>query len=812
MIRKTKILAVITAAAVGIGAAAMYIPAAAEETAEETVSYTYEDLTYEIRYEESGQPYAVITDCDLAATSVEVPAAIDGVLVTTIGEGAFSYCYNLQTITLPYSITAIEDGAFVSCDDLHPRFTIPENVSYIGTGAFKGCSIGLFEVPEENSYFESVDGVLYTEDMTTLVAYPSQKSDEIYAIPDTVTTIYGGAFYCSEYVLYVDIPESVTRIEESAFESSSITSAVISESVEYLGGHAFAWCDILSLTLYPVEEMEIMYTYNGPFYGCSDLEHCTYIIPDGTTEFNGVPYALDDIEEKIDNFVIPERVTSFGTGAFSGTAWLEAKRAENPLVVVNNILVDAVTASGDIVIPDGVTGMVEEAFYYNSNITSVVIPYGVTMIPCDAFNSCENLTSAYIPDSVTHIAWGAFKYCENLTDIRMSSNVVYVGSGAFYQTGHLLNQSTDVRYAGNWTIGCWPYSEELEIADGTVGLGGQSFGGCSMYSLVLPDSVRYIGQAAFYDCSNLKQIYIPTSVNEIGTDAFCDSGLTDVYYGGDALDWLMITRRGATYDGITVELEYMDEVLDNAVIHFNASPSDMPEIVPDEPDEPEIVPGNGDVNFDGQLTEADAVLVEEHYSALGSGSEGLLSYEQLAAADVNGDGTVDIGDASLIREMAGITTTTTSATTTTTTTTTTTASSTTTTNTTTTSPTIATTTSTSASTTFTTTTYITTNSTTTSASAAASTVSSDTTDEPDAMRGNIDGNDTVDITDASISLEIYARKAAEISIDEYTDTQKKAADVDGNGCIDLSDAAAILTYYAFKAAGLNPTWEEILAL
>lgn len=131
MIRKTKILAVITAAAVGIGAAAIYIPAAAEETAEETVSYTYEDLTYEIRYEESGQPYAVITDCDLAATSVEVPAAIDGVLVTTIGEGAFSYCYNLQTITLPYICLALAvSNQALTQKSASPRVTQSSNPKY----------------------------------------------------------------------------------------------------------------------------------------------------------------------------------------------------------------------------------------------------------------------------------------------------------------------------------------------------------------------------------------------------------------------------------------------------------------------------------------------------------------------------------------------------------------------------------------------------------------------------------------------------------------------------------------------------------
>ncbi len=74
--------------------------------------------------------------------------------------------------------------------------------------------------------------------------------------------------------------------------------------------------------------------------------------------------------------------------------------------------------------------------------------------------------------------------------------------------------------------------------------------------------------------------------------------------------------------------------------------------------------------------------------------------------------------------------------------------------------------------------------------------------------GDTDGNSSVNISDATLALNIYAKKAAGMSISEYTSEQLTAADVTFNGTVALDDAAAILKYYAQTAAGMNPSWGE----
>lgn len=78
-------------------------------------------------------------------------------------------------------------------------------------------------------------------------------------------------------------------------------------------------------------------------------------------------------------------------------------------------------------------------------------------------------------------------------------------------------------------------------------------------------------------------------------------------------------------------------------------------------------------------------------------------------------------------------------------------------------------------------------------------------------QGDVDGNGQVDISDATAVLTMYAKTAADLPIDEYTEIQKKSADVDGDSLITISDATYILAYYAQNAAGLNPSWDKILA-
>ena len=73
-------------------------------------------------------------------------------------------------------------------------------------------------------------------------------------------------------------------------------------------------------------------------------------------------------------------------------------------------------------------------------------------------------------------------------------------------------------------------------------------------------------------------------------------------------------------------------------------------------------------------------------------------------------------------------------------------------------------------------------------------------------KGDVNGDGVVSVEDAVLTLTMYARKSAGLTVD-CSDAQLAAADIDGDGNISVEDAVAILTYYAKQSAGLNPTWD-----
>lgn len=102
-------------------------------TASAADSYTYGDLTYTVNNGE-----VTITDCNENATNVEIPAEIDGIPVTKIGDSAFSSCQMLGNVSIPNSVTYIDNWAFYYCMNLR-NITLPNNITRIGEHAFAAC-------------------------------------------------------------------------------------------------------------------------------------------------------------------------------------------------------------------------------------------------------------------------------------------------------------------------------------------------------------------------------------------------------------------------------------------------------------------------------------------------------------------------------------------------------------------------------------------------------------------------------------------------------------------------------------------------
>lgn len=137
--------------------------------------------------------------------------------VTAIEESAFEEGVHLKNVSIPDSMVSIGIWAFDNCDLLE-TVILPKGVTDIGMYAFSFCdSISNFQVDEENPCFSSESGVLYDKEKTTLICYPYGKTDELYAVPDSVTCLGAGS-----YLKKVIIPTSVKIIEDNAFSCSEI--------------------------------------------------------------------------------------------------------------------------------------------------------------------------------------------------------------------------------------------------------------------------------------------------------------------------------------------------------------------------------------------------------------------------------------------------------------------------------------------------------------------------------------------------------------------------------------------------------------
>ncbi len=163
-----------------------------------------------------------------------------------------------------------------------------------------------------------------------------------------------------------------------------------------------------------------------------------------------------------------------------------------------------------------------------SKITFEGVEYIVTSIGYNAFESCDDLTSVTIPNTVINIRNDAFLWCSKLNSVNIPGSVRSIGREAFKATAIVNNSPDGVVYLDKWAI--WHkgpiQSSVITFKEGTVGIAGQIFGrdrgrdADNLTSVIIPNSVKFIGAGVFAQFYNLDNPTLSNSLEIIEEDAF----------------------------------------------------------------------------------------------------------------------------------------------------------------------------------------------------------------------------------------------------------------------------------------------------
>lgn len=467
---------------------------------------------------------------------VYVPRAISGTVtvpdgIESIPSNKFVYRADLASVVLGNSVNSIEQGAFQDCVSL-VSITIGSNVS-IADNAFINC-YKLVEVIN-NSGINIEKGsdthgniAKYALDVKTGVDSAIENKDGYLFYP------YGDKNYLVGYVgeeTDLTLPTDYDNYDiynYAFYKHKNLTSVTFGGCVKNIGENAFLGCYGLTKMTLPYVGENASITYNNSqklkssfaylFGGKdnipSDLMSVTVT---GVAGYYSLPqWAFADCVN-LKSVTIGQNVTKIGESTFRGCSGL----TEITLPFIG----EASGASGYI----GVFGYI---FGYTTTKVD-----GVTWQYNDSKNgSTGNFYYYYIPSSLKSVTieskdytipYSAFFMCKNITNVVLK-RVTAIGESAFNNSG----------------------ITSVVIPDTVKSIGEKAFYSCKkLTNVTIGNNVTSIGKDAFYSCPELKDIVIPASVTSIGETAF--NGLSTIKYSGTLQQWLNITFE---YKGVLNEI------------------------------------------------------------------------------------------------------------------------------------------------------------------------------------------------------------------------------------------------------------------
>jgi len=270
-----------------------------------------------------------------------------------------------------------------------------------------------------------------------------------------------------------------------------------------------------------------------PYINLSEMN-----LPEGLISIGSYAFESTDLKE----ITIPSTVESVGSYAFSKTK-IETVVVESGVKEINDYAFNDCSNLKTVTIGDNVQKMGTYVFSNDTALTDVTIGDGTEEIGERAFEGDRALLNVTIGEGLKELQYRVFAKCTFLKKIDLPDSLTFISNGAFSDSALMENGLSPLKYADNWLIGYntnHTDDSEVTVKKGTVGIASNALYKHQMETLNLPDSLKYINSGAISYTSNLKTVTLPQGLERIESDAFKLSGLSEitipesVEYIGDA--------------------------------------------------------------------------------------------------------------------------------------------------------------------------------------------------------------------------------------------------------------------------------------
>ncbi len=375
------------------------------------------------------------------------------------GSACFAKDISLANIDLSKVGETIELETFYGCTSL--KAANLEHVKTIGDYAFADCSaLSFVNMPVVESIGEGAFGRYDEKGGAPLIS-------EV-VLPTTLTSIGDGAFLGCEGLVSITIPSSIQKVSDFLFSFCvNLKEVILPESVKYVGEYSFSGCE--SLTTINLENVETINDY--AFTSC---------------------YSLTNVNLK--------EARTIGVGAFADCKFLTSIGDTNSLVSVAEYAFQ--NAALEEVNAPSLENIDNYAFQMNANLKNFVFSKELKHIGIGVFDASYNIEKYYVKENNKLLDNAIINAYARLID-----GVLYT----YLDNGNMVLNSVPSSYK----------SSTLEVAEGTIRV--ETYAGNenkNINYIVLPDTLKIIGNYAFYGFDNLQTVEFKSFTAPILEDTY----------------------------------------------------------------------------------------------------------------------------------------------------------------------------------------------------------------------------------------------------------------------------------------------------